>query len=114
MKKLNLIIYKSLLILISLIPLVAYSQFNFLKSYAPLLIHDNDTLNLAWIGGFNNPQFSNIDIDLDGDNDLFVFDRSGDVSLLFKVENVNNQVYYTPVSEIVNAFVTCVAGSPSA
>jgi hypothetical protein len=38
----------------------------------------NKSLNNAWAGGFNCPQFSSID--LNGDNllDLFTFDRSGD------------------------------------
>lgn len=34
-------------------------------------------LEYPWAGGFNNPQFSEIDLDLDGTKDLFVFDRTG-------------------------------------
>ena len=109
MKKINPAIIKSIILLLSLFPLVSFAQFNFYKSYAPLLIHDNDTLDLAWLGGFNNPQFSNIDIDLDGDNDLFVFDRSGDVILLFKAENNAGQVNYIPLTDVISDFPTLSA-----
>ena len=37
----------------------------------------------AWVGGLNNPQFSNMDFNDDGRPDLFVFDRQGDVPLVF-------------------------------
>ncbi|WP_125932463.1 T9SS type A sorting domain-containing protein [Hymenobacter glacialis] len=34
-----------------------------------------DTLRHAWAGGFNTPQFSAIDLNNDGQNDLFAFDH---------------------------------------
>ncbi len=37
----------------------------------------------AWAGGLNNPQFSGLDADGDGLRDLFVFDRQGNVPLVF-------------------------------
>jgi hypothetical protein len=40
-------------------------------------------LENAWAGGLNSPQFSELDLDLDGLMDLFVFDRSGDRFLTF-------------------------------
>ncbi|AIZ64870.1 hypothetical protein PK28_16525 [Hymenobacter sp. DG25B] len=45
--------------------------------YQPVakVVHGPDTLHLAWAGGLNSPQFSNIDFDQDGQNDLFVYDR---------------------------------------
>jgi hypothetical protein len=43
-----------------------------------------DTLSNAWAGGINFAQFSTIDFDFDGDDDLFCFDRSGDELLLFE------------------------------
>ncbi|WP_303310045.1 T9SS type A sorting domain-containing protein [Hymenobacter sp. BT730] len=45
--------------------------------YQPVakVVHGNDTLRLAWAGGLNSPQFSNIDFDHDGQNDLFIYDR---------------------------------------
>ncbi|MFK8101402.1 MAG: T9SS type A sorting domain-containing protein [Saprospiraceae bacterium] len=46
-------------------------------------------------GGLNNPQFSEVDLNNDGIQDLFVFDRSGDVSLSFLNLNIPNQTNYT-------------------
>lgn len=43
----------------------------------------NGNLDLAWAGGLNAPQFSKIDMDLDGTKDLFVFDRTGNKVLTF-------------------------------
>ncbi len=40
-------------------------------------------LNNPWAGGFNNPQFSEIDLNFDGVKDIFVFDRSGDKVVTF-------------------------------
>ncbi|GAB4407687.1 MAG: hypothetical protein OHK0039_10240 [Bacteroidia bacterium] len=39
-------------------------------------------LPLAWAGGLNQPQFSQADLDGDGRQDLFVFDRAGDLPLV--------------------------------
>ncbi|ALD22461.1 hypothetical protein AM218_16185 [Hymenobacter sp. DG25A] len=39
------------------------------------VVHGTDTMHLAWAGGLNSPQFSNIDFNQDGQNDLFIFDR---------------------------------------
>ena len=38
---------------------------------------NEDTLRNAWAGGLTAPQWSPIDADLDGDDDLFAFDRDG-------------------------------------
>ncbi|MEN9304143.1 MAG: hypothetical protein RL264_2572 [Bacteroidota bacterium] len=55
-------------------------------------------LKQPWSGGFNNAQFSNIDFDFDGDDDLLVFDRSGDQIRLFenRLENGNRKYVYIP------------------
>lgn len=37
----------------------------------------NSILKNAWVGGFNHLQYSEVDLNLDGKNDLIVFDRSG-------------------------------------
>ncbi|MCS6968370.1 MAG: T9SS type A sorting domain-containing protein [Cytophagales bacterium] len=51
-------------------------------------------LTLAWAGGFNSPQFSTIDLNGDGQNDLFVFDRTTNKVSTFL--NLNNRWHYAP------------------
>jgi hypothetical protein len=50
---------------------------------------ESSPLNYAWAGGLNSVQFGSIDINLDGLNDLFAFDRNGNRKLCF----INNGVY---------------------
>ena len=57
---------------------VATSQNYFNRNDSIVVLNlSNDTLYNAWSGGFNSVQFSEIDLNLDGIKDLFVFDRSG-------------------------------------
>ncbi|WP_035562524.1 T9SS type A sorting domain-containing protein [Hymenobacter sp. IS2118] len=42
---------------------------------AAAVVHGADTLRNAWAGGLNTPQFSTIDLNDDGQDDLFAFDR---------------------------------------
>jgi len=60
----------------------AQFQFNF-TDFIPV-ISDGQNLSKAWDGGFNTPQFSSLDYDYDGDDDLLVFDRGADQIRLFK------------------------------
>jgi hypothetical protein len=45
--------------------------------YDSIVVIDQDTMLNPWAGGLNAPQFSSIDLNGDGLNDLFVFDRDG-------------------------------------
>ena len=42
---------------------------------AAAVVQGADTLRNAWAGGLNAPQFSSLDLNGDGQNDLFAFDR---------------------------------------
>ena len=59
---------------------VAFTQAQTFKYYysnsAKVLKSNNDTMLYPFTGGMNAPQFSNIDLNNDGKNDLVVFDRS--------------------------------------
>ncbi|MEN9973692.1 MAG: hypothetical protein RIS20_2039 [Bacteroidota bacterium] len=81
-----------LLLLVISAELKAQFQFNFNDSI--LVLKNGNYLDLAWSGGQNNAQFSEIDYDFDGDNDLFVFDRSHDQVRLYRHEVANVQHYY--------------------
>jgi len=53
-----------------------------------------ETLELAFVGGLNQPQFSNIDLNNDGDLDLIVFDRSGKRNLTFLASKLKGTLEY--------------------
>lgn len=72
----------------------SFAQFQFNFSDSILVFKNGNALDLAWSGGHNNAQFSEIDYDFDGDNDLFVFDRSHDQVRLYRHEVVNLQHFY--------------------
>ena len=79
---------------------IAFSQslydFGFERNFSvPVLIQNNDTLDMAWIGGLNAVQFSDIDINLDGIMDILIFDRHGNVLLPFINNNVAGNFAYT-------------------
>jgi len=50
-------------------------QFGFVFGSVAKVVQGTDTLAHAWAGGLNTPQFSTIDLDGDGQADLFAFDR---------------------------------------
>ena len=52
-------------------------QINFEQQINVSVIKDNVELKNPWSGGLNFCQFSKIDLNLDGIEDLFVFDKSG-------------------------------------
>ena len=62
-----------------------FSQ-DFSPFYCDVQCHGENILN-PFTGGFLTPQFSTIDFDDDGDQDLFVFDRAGDVPMIFLNED---------------------------
>lgn len=57
--------------------------------------HDDNILSQALIGGLNNPQFSELDLNNDGIQDLLVFDRDGFVPLTFINGGTPNTIDYT-------------------
>src|SRR5690606_32328974 len=58
-----------------------------------------------WAGGLNSCQFSEIDLDLDGVKDLFVFDRVGDrISTYLNKSTAPGQIDYRYTREFQDAF----------
>ncbi|WP_426058706.1 FG-GAP-like repeat-containing protein [Hymenobacter sp. B1770] len=72
---------RSTLVLLALlafsIAVRAQSAAGFGFEYRPLaaVVQGTDTLRHAWAGGFDTPQFSTIDLNNDGQDDLFAFDH---------------------------------------
>lgn len=67
-------------------------DFSFFRSLQIPVITSNDTLDFAWAGGMNSVHFSEIDLDLDGVNDLFAFEKHGNRILTF-LRQGDNYVY---------------------
>jgi len=59
------------------------TRFGFEPGSVAKLVQGADTLSHAWAGGLNAPQFSNIDLNGDGQPDLYVFDREASRSYTF-------------------------------
>ncbi len=59
---------------------------------------NNVALKNPWVGGMDAPQFSPADLDNDGKQDLFVFDRSGDKAYTF-LNKGNGNYEYAPEYE---------------
>ncbi len=55
---------------------------------------DGETLDSPWAGGLDNPQFSVVDLNNDGNMDLYTFDRVGNVHVPFL--NVDNNYVFAP------------------
>lgn len=56
---------------------------------------DETFLKYPWAGGMNSVQFGEIDLNLDGLHDLFVFDRNGNRKMCFINNGIYNTVDYT-------------------
>lgn len=68
-----------------------------------------DTMQLALLGGFNQPQFQSIDIDNDGTHDLFVYDRTGDKVMSLIADGSGNYTYRPEYDHIFPTFTSWVA-----
>ena len=67
----------------------------FKETKGPIVKDQNgEVMNLAFSGGLNQPQFSNVDINGDGSLDLLIFDRSGSKHLIFVSEKMGSEVTY--------------------
>ena len=65
-----------LLIILTFVPTFTFAQLHFVR-YDSILVTDASLpLTNAWAGGFNSPQFSEIDLNGDGIKDLFAFERN--------------------------------------
>ena len=90
---------KLLLSLFSLATFVSFGQGRISFHYTDTVQvkYDGAFLSLPWAGGFNNPQFGKIDLNLDGELDILVFDRSGNRWIPFESSGGSNPTYtYAP------------------
>lgn len=73
----------------------AFGQLYFNRYDSVQVSEEDGLLELPWAGGLNHPQFSNIDFNADGRNDLLVFDKSGD-KLICLTMNESNELEIAP------------------
>ncbi len=64
-----------------------------------------DVRSLA--GGLNSPQFSKVDLNNDGIEDLYIFDRANNVHLPFLISEENGALVYTYDYDYVQNFPKC-------
>lgn len=69
--------------LLLLLPWISMAQTSKYQINGVKVIQHGDTLRNAWVGGFNNPIFSAIDLNQDGLMDLFIYDKSAWKALSF-------------------------------
>ena len=98
-----------LLLLLITINHIAYSQIDFTINNNITVLKNDQELQNAWAGGLNFCQFSQIDLNLDGINDLFIFDKSGkngtrngNKKVPFLFDENTNSYQYAP--EYINNF----------
>ena len=85
--------------LLTLVPALGIAQIQWkLATDIPVIVA-GDTLQNPWAGGLNAGQYSAIDLNLDGQSDLVVFDRTSDKLTTFI--NQAGQFYYAPTYEVL-------------
>lgn len=97
-------------IVLSLLLLVfgnnSFSQFNFEFSDELTVKKGTDTLYNAWAGGLDYIQISSLDFDFDGDEDLFVFDRSQNNIRIFTHEIIGGSPRWIIAHDAYKQFPT--------
>ncbi|AMM51247.1 hypothetical protein TH61_08770 [Rufibacter sp. DG15C] len=82
----------------------AQTSARFQETAGPAVTANSQTLRLAWAGGFNSPQFSSIDLNQDGQQDLFVYDRSSQKVSTFLAVQANGQWQFQFAPQYHSAF----------
>jgi len=67
---------------------------NYIFDYSIKVNQFGNTLKFPFVGGLNNPQFSAIDINQDAVKDIYIFDRTGNKSLLLINEGSADEINY--------------------
>ncbi|UII33536.1 T9SS type A sorting domain-containing protein [Fulvivirga ulvae] len=76
------------------IPASIYAQFVYTLDQSVSVKEGDEILNLPWTGGLNSMQYSTMDLDGDGNEDLVVFERSA--HKIYPFLNVDKTYSYAP------------------
>ena len=85
--------YLMILFLLLTSPIFAQNEYNRIFDI-PVEVDEGRQLAFPWMGGLNNPQFSNADLNHDGTKDLFVFDRIGNSIFTFLQKGGAGEIDY--------------------
>jgi hypothetical protein len=96
--------FSALAIIVASVGLNAQSNLTFLRNDTIPVISQSDTLLNPWSGGLNFCQHSSIDLNLDGTDDLFVFDRSGNRITTYINNGTPGMVDYHVAPQYIDAF----------
>ena len=83
----------STFLLLTLLSHILSSQWIINRDTSLIFSENNTQFTSALSGGINSAQFSNVDLNLDGNIDIIVFDKSGNKLLPFIIDNNNNYTY---------------------
>ncbi len=95
---------KSVFIVFTIMSTCSFGQFGFERNNLIEVIQDGEVQDFPWAGGMDYCQFSSIDLDFDGVEDLFVFDRTCDKVLTFLQKGDPGETDYTYAPEYENDF----------
>ena len=96
MKKVVVLVFCSLMV--SLLSAQSFKRINVdVKKFGEELKH-------ALVGGLNSPQFSEIDLNNDGIKDMYIFERTGNISLTFINNGTSNEADYVYAPEYQKYF----------
>lgn len=76
-------LFSSLLLLLTLSTCVRAQTIAFTEAFPPVT-HNDAPLDLAWFGGLNAPLVQQADLDGDGRDDLYIFDKAGQQHLALR------------------------------
>lgn len=95
--------FSLLIALLAISPTIQINGQNFDPVNIPV-VRNGQTLEFPFTGGFDAPQFNEIDLNLDGKEDLLVFDRSGNVLIPFIYTGNGNEIKYSYDHSYVSIF----------
>ncbi|MCC7302359.1 MAG: T9SS type A sorting domain-containing protein [Bacteroidia bacterium] len=81
-----------------------FSQLPFRRADSVKVFRNSAQLSNPWVGGHNFVQFSDIDLNMDGIKDLFVFDRTGNKITTYLNTGTPNAVSYVHKPEYEKQF----------
>src|SRR5688500_3840267 len=100
-----------LLILVSgYLQVSAQQQYEFRFGNDVKIVIDSDTVKDPWAGGLNSPVFSKIELNNDGTEDLFIYDRTLDKIFTYLAQSKNGQWHWQYAPQYESLFPRDLTG----